>query len=159
MFEANSQRYYNHIEARKIKKRIGEDIFNSYTKVSIVRHPIDYLISNYYFFGIDLHNVSFRDYAIQAPVKDFKKFYEINGEYIIDHMIRFENLNEDIKKLEQKIPGLVGLFPRKAKFTKLFRIHGSIASALSEYPITFFPKMCNNLLRKYEKYCKKFNYK
>ena len=122
-FEANSQRYYNHIEARKIKKRIGEDVFNSYTKVSIVRHPIDYLISNYYFFGFDLQNISFRDYAIQAPVKEFKKFYEINGDYIIDHMIRFENLDEDIKNLEQKITGLTGLAERMKTFkSKIKRV-------------------------------------
>jgi len=169
VFEANSQRYYNHIEARKIKKRIGEDIFNSYTKVSIIRHPIDYLISNYYFFGIDLQNVSFRNYAIQAPVKDFKKFYEINGEYIIDHMIRFENLNEDIKKLEQKIPGLVGLAERMKTFkSKIKRVDDKdkipgakqrLNSATVDYMKTKFPKACQIAMEKYSEYCKKFNYK
>ena len=42
----------------------------TYTKVSIVRHPIDYLISNYYFFGFAFTEyMDFRELCnLQAPV-------------------------------------------------------------------------------------------
>lgn len=169
VFEANSQRYFNHIEARKIKKRIGEDIFNSYTKVSIIRHPVDYLISNYYFFEIDLAGQDFRDYALNARIKDWDKFYEINGEYVIDHMIRYENMKADIKALEEKIPGIQGLAERMKTFkSKSYRVDASEKvpgkrqrpkNATVESFKKNFPRACELAIKKYDKYCKKFNYK
>ena len=170
VFEPNSKRYYNHIPARKIKKFIGDEIFNTYTKVSIIRNPIDFAISNYYFFNA-CDNMDFRDYCIQhTNTTDFDKFYEINDEYIVDHTIKYETMNEDIKTLEEKIPGIKGLADKMKTFkSKVYRVEdmkeripGSRTrpkNATVELFKQNFPKICNVILRKYEKYCKKFNYK
>jgi hypothetical protein len=170
IFEPNSKRYYNHIPARKIKKFIGDEIFNTYTKVSIIRNPIDFAISNYYFFNACDH-MDFREYCIQhMNITDFDKFYEINGEYTIDHTIKYEKMNEDIKTLEEKIPEIKGLADKMKTFkSKVYRVEdmkeripGSRTRPKNATVESFrknFPKICNTLLRKYEKYCKKFDYK
>ena len=170
VFEPNSKRYYNHIPARKIKKFIGDEIFNTYTKVSIIRNPIDYIISNYYFFNA-CDQIDFREFCIQRMnITDFDKFYEIDNKYTIDHIIRYETISEDIKKLEEKIPGIKGLADRMKTFkSKVYRVEdmkeripGSRTrpkNATVELFKTNFPKICDMILRKYEKYCKKFNYK
>ena len=121
VYEPNSKRYYNHLKANKIKRYIGEDIFNSYTKVSMIRDPLDYLISNYYFFNV-CDQISFREYVEENSGREFDGFFEINNQYIIDHMIRYENMKEDIESLESKIPGLKGLFARMKTFkSKVYR--------------------------------------
>jgi len=169
VFEPNSKRYYNHIPARKIKKFIGDEIFNTYTKVSIIRNPIDYIISNYYFFNACDH-MDFREYCIQqTKITDFNKFYEISDEYVIDHMIRYENMKADIKTLEEKIPGIKGLADRMKTFkSKSYRVEASekVAgkrqrpkNATVESFKKNFPRACELVMKKYSKYCKKFNYK
>ena len=170
VFEPNSKRYYNHIPARKIKKFIGDEIFNTYTKVSIIRNPIYFAISNYYFFNACDH-MDFREYCIQQMnITDFDKFYEINDENIIDYTIKYEKMNEDIKTLEEKIPEIKGLADKMKTFkSKVYRIEdmkeripGSRTRPKNATVESFrknFPKICNTILRKYEKYCKKFNYK
>lgn len=170
VFEPNSKRYYNHIPARKIKKFIGDEIFNTYTKVSIIRNPIDYLISNYYFFNACEH-MDFREFSIQKmSTTDFDKFYEIKDTYVIDHMIRYEKMSDDIKELEEKIPGIEGLADRMKTFkSKVYRIEDTSKripgsrhrpkTATVESFKNNFPKACDMILRKYQKYSKKFNYK
>jgi hypothetical protein len=169
VFEPNSKRYYNHIPARKIKKFIGDEIFNTYTKVSIVRNPIDYIISNYYFFNACDH-MDFREYCIQQTnITAFDKFYEINDEYVIDHTIRYENMKADIKTLEEKIPGIKGLADKMKTFkSKSYRVEASEKvegkrqrpkNATVDSFKKNFPRACELVMKKYSKYCKKFDYK
>jgi len=170
VFEPNSKRYYNHIPARKIKKFIGDEIFNTYTKVSIIRNPIDYIISNYYFFNSCEH-IDFREFSIQKmSTTDYDKFYEIKDTYVIDHMIRYEKMSDDIKELEEKIPGIKGLADKMKTFkSKVYRVENASEripgsrhrpkTATVESFKNNFPRACDMILRKYQKYCKKFNYK
>ena len=170
VYEPNSQRYYNHISARKIKKRIGEDIFNSYTKISIIRHPIDYAISSYYFFNLDSAGITFKDHAFNLPINEYDQFYEIDQKYVIDFTIKYENLESDILALEKKIPGLKGLKDRMTTFkSKVRRVKTAKdkTPGMRERPETatprliqnHFPIACDFLMKKFDKYCKKFNYK
>jgi len=170
VFEPNSKRYYNHIPARKIKKFIGDEIFNTYTKVSIVRNPIDFMISNYYFFNA-CDDMDFRDFCFsKMNTTDFDKFYEIKNTYIIDHMIRYEKMSDDIKELEEKIPGIEGLADRMKTFkSKVYRVKENSVrqprsrqrpkNATVESFKNNFPKICDTVMHTYKKYCKKFNYK
>jgi hypothetical protein len=39
------KQWYHHMPARAIKRRVGDDVWNSYFKFSVVRNPFDKLVS------------------------------------------------------------------------------------------------------------------
>jgi hypothetical protein len=79
------------------------DIFD-YFKFSIVRNPYDKMVSHYYWQQSIENN---RYSSFDSFVKEFHdhrtisnwKFYSINNEYIMDKVIKFENLQNDLKDL------------------------------------------------------------
>ena len=106
-------KYWNHIHAEDACTKLGEHIWNSYTKISIVRNPFDYMVSSY-FWGVSEKKratLSFENYCLRNPglLLWNEKIYEINGNNVIDFMIRYEHLYDDISALERKIPELKGL--------------------------------------------------
>jgi hypothetical protein len=109
---AEMSEFYNHMPPYKIKNSIGEEKFNSYTKIINVRNPFDMMVSHYYFKPtFDLYSnseMSFEDYLLKTNVvEDLSKKYRdlmyIEDEFIVDEIVRFENLEEDIFKLLDKL--------------------------------------------------------
>ncbi len=102
-------KYKHHTSASEIKKTIPQNIWNNYLKVSIIRCPYDTMISSYYW------NKSQKTFSLfvadtLAPAKRLwgYKVICINNRLVTDFLIRYEHLDEDIKKLETKI-GCLGL--------------------------------------------------
>ncbi|MXX99043.1 MAG: sulfotransferase domain-containing protein, partial [Gammaproteobacteria bacterium] len=100
--------FAEHYPAARIKKYLPKEIWDSYLKVSIVRCPYDTLISYYYWmcrFPAKKPD-SFESYAIDSGIDqvldNYKKLH-IDGKLATDFLIRFENFDEDIKKLEDLI--------------------------------------------------------
>jgi hypothetical protein len=109
---AEISEFYNHMPPYKIKNSIGEETFNSYTKIINIRNPFDMMVSHYYFKPtFDLYSnseMSFEDYLLKTNVvEDLSKKYRdlmyIEDEFIVDEIVRFENLEEDIFKLLDKL--------------------------------------------------------
>jgi hypothetical protein len=105
---AEISEFYNHMPPYKIKNSIGEETFNSYTKIINIRNPFDMMVSHYYFKPtFELYSngeMSFEDYLLKTNVvEDLSKKYRdlmyIGDEFIVDEIVRFENLEEDIFKL------------------------------------------------------------
>lgn len=110
---------FQHFTSNEVKKLLGDKIFNSYDKISIVRNPYDRFISEYYWCQVEgigyKHQQSFDEFI--DYVKDCvekKNFYEtiyhdhfipqwmyicINDEITnkekiaMDHLLRFENFD------------------------------------------------------------------
>ena len=101
-------KFREHSSAKKIQQLIPEQVWNSYLKVAIIRCPYDMLISHYYWLKRlpSVKAEDFENYALERGIKwlirNYKKL-QIDGELATNFMIRYENLNEDIKKLEIKI--------------------------------------------------------
>lgn len=94
--------YWEHLPADKIKEYVGEKIWNSYLKISIVRNPWDHAVSWYswqakYGFGKTIPGEF--DQYLTRNYKSLWQFYSINSLYSLDYVIRFENLRNDTKKL------------------------------------------------------------
>jgi hypothetical protein len=109
---AEISEFYNHMPPYKIKNSIGEETFNSYTKIINIRNPFDMMVSHYYFKPtFELYSnseMSFENYLLKTNVvEDLSKKYRdlmyIEDEFIVDEIVRFENLEEDIFKLLDKL--------------------------------------------------------
>jgi len=105
----NMEQKQNHSRASKIKKEVGESVWNYYCKFSFVRNPFDKIVSQYHYnrseFGFQ--NSTFKEYvkAWNAGKKisaypQYQRFY-INEK--LDFIGRFENLQEDFDTLCDKI--------------------------------------------------------
>jgi hypothetical protein len=97
--------YTEHLTANKIKEYLGDDLWKRYLKVSIVRNPWDQAVSWFEWQAKYGNN----------PITDFEEFldrryhslwsyYLIEQDnYIVDYMIRFENLEFDFNQLLTKL--------------------------------------------------------
>ena len=131
-------RYEPHTSSKRIKNDVPPEVWDNYLKIATIRCPYDALISRYYFrrrqpnrakivtimkslFPFKppkagfAHSISFRPHC--RNVACFKTIH-VDGKIVTDFLIRYEHLEEDIKKLEAKIncPGLLDTFQNvKAK--------------------------------------------
>lgn len=102
--KANSN-YWEHLHPDLIKQYVGDEIWYSYKKIAIVRNPWDHAVSHYLWQkknGYKGGGLDFETYLDTAYVSLFP-FYYINGEFVIDDMLRFENLKEDSENLLKKL--------------------------------------------------------
>lgn len=113
-------KWYNHMSALSIKELVGQDIWDSYFKFCVIRNPFDKCISGFCHLGKDhqlghssisinlqdqdmnLEQLRFFDYLQKSAPVDRDK-YMIDGKFCLDDVIRYENLEADIKRICQHI--------------------------------------------------------
>ena len=110
---ARRQKFWQHVNAETVKNRLGDGIFQSAFKVSIVRNPFDYCVSLYEWRKSQgkVSNLSFSDWLSENPtvINSNNKFYYINNKEVINYYIRYEYLIDDVRRLEALYPTLKGL--------------------------------------------------
>jgi len=144
-----------------------EDIIENFVKVASVRNPYDRLLSLYRYRldkrsglvkGMFLNKKDFEKYIIKICSDPY--FEKTNGmsltenikiddkEFLnLDHVIRFENYEEDVKKIFNEVNINVGVIPHKKKTAK------------DIYIKDFYSKKCIDLINEnYEKDFSYFNY-
>lgn len=106
-------KWYNHKNPIDIKRDIGYEIWNSYSKICNVRNPYDIAVSYYYFHHKDLP-VTFNpsvldferflqsDHAMTYLLAN-KKFWMENGKFSHEFYIKQENLQQDLINLVEKL--------------------------------------------------------
>ena len=101
--------YYNHKPAAELKQELGNDIWDSYFKFSIVRNPFDELISRFWWVlhqqGVSLNREDtdavhdmFRNWVVTQDNWN-STIYRIWDELAVDFLIRYEHLQADIEKV------------------------------------------------------------
>jgi hypothetical protein len=95
--------YWEHLNAHKIKDYVGDEIWNTYMKISIVRNPWDHAVSWFKWqekFGYeDTKKGEFEKYLVNN-YRSTWPFYTANyGLYDMDYMIRFEDISQSVKNL------------------------------------------------------------
>jgi hypothetical protein len=88
--------FFNHIDAARIRERIGVRTWDSYFKFTFERDPWDKVVSWFYWQMRATDRLDFRDFVLTAPLPtDFDR-YSIRGELAMDYVGRFEHLSDDL---------------------------------------------------------------
>lgn len=131
----NHDNFYNHIGAQEIQSMVSEDIWANYYKFTIERNPWDKMVSMYWWrrhqynlehdFEEFCHRAADGHDEIYTVPSDFQK-YSVNGQIVIDHVVRYENLSDEITGLWKKL-GLpkVTTFPREKSVHRKDKRHYS----------------------------------
>lgn len=115
-----------HLLAMLIRQEVGEEIFNSYFKFTIVRNPWDKAISQFFYMA---QRPDLRDYIGMEENDPFKKYLELtekklhvqwekqykffqddNGETIVDYIGRLETMQQDAANIFERL-GINAVIP------------------------------------------------
>lgn len=101
-------KFFNHIWAKDIRRQVPADVWDSYFKFSIVRSPYDRAVSRFFWRNRrrdDIDLAEFRSFLFKDPeaLGRNRKRLEIDGKPVVDFMIRFEHLQEDLLALSAKL--------------------------------------------------------
>lgn len=101
-----------HADAATIRSYVGEDVWNSYVKITTVRDPWDATVSLYYWRRSSRSpNGPDRtiDTAVDRAARNWES-YTIDGVPVVDHVIRYEQLARDVQDVCDQL-GLVATMP------------------------------------------------
>jgi hypothetical protein len=130
---ARGKQWYNHMPAVEIRNKIGSSIWDSYFKFTVVRNPFDKLISSFYMLENSKRKLTkfgrlrvfakkllgkatlvdriagdseidrFRSWMRAGGAIIDRDKYLINGDICVDFFIRFEDLENGIKDVCNKL--------------------------------------------------------
>ena len=113
----NSRKYtlFNHIRANTLKSLLNDEIWRTYFKFSILRNPFDCLVSNYYWAikkKKKKYTPTFNEWVMSNPnvMVENKNIISVDYHSVLDFVINYESLRNDIYHLENIYPGLKGLY-------------------------------------------------
>lgn len=108
------QRFYHHIPAYKIKRRVKEEVWDSYYKFAVERNPWEKVISGWFYY----RNFYNKDLTLDKYLKFCKRRKKRRGrgtgvcpynypnytdpktgEVLVDRVLRYENLSEEFSEV------------------------------------------------------------
>jgi len=112
--------FYNHMPALEIKNKIPDEIWSSYTKISIERNPFDRAISTYYWRTRKANPpIDINEYIQTCPDIYLSNWntYAIRDQIVADIMLRYENLESELGRLSEllNIDPKIGLPKKRTK--------------------------------------------
>lgn len=126
LFGNDGKCFVQHLTAAEIQQRVGEAVFRTYFKLTIVRHPFARLVSA--FLGSHFRDMPFERFVervlrkeIERPLKrDCHRHFkpqttflnDRNGHVLVDLVLRQEDLAAGVKELNRRTSAQVEL-PRK----------------------------------------------
>jgi hypothetical protein len=100
MFSKN--KFYNHMPALLVQKRVPRDIWQSYFKFCVERNPWDKTLSHYHMHAARTDEpLSFDDYLTRGKLPiNYPRYTDASGKQIIvDRVLRYENLNAELSEV------------------------------------------------------------
>lgn len=98
--------FYNHVPAVEVREYVGQEVWDEYFTFSMERHPYDKVVSHVYFHARRKENWDFEKELKRVLKKGYYVSYPIysDGETpIVDFIVNYENLQEDLAKLSDKL--------------------------------------------------------
>ena len=100
---ADNALFKNHDTGKKVRSRLGENVFNKAFKFTLCRHPYEQLVSTAYY-RMRNSNKTF-DEMVEAVMSNHKpnsEIYSLNGTSLVDFFVRYEKLHEDLRVIENR---------------------------------------------------------
>ncbi|MBI1184021.1 hypothetical protein GC194_07110 [bacterium] len=97
--------FYNHMPAQEAKALLGDTIWNSYYKFCFERNPFDKVLSQYFARGGDDAFGSVMGYLKSGEVARLRGYdmYSLNHLPAMDHVYKFEEMNESLREISEKL--------------------------------------------------------
>lgn len=180
-YKIKSQNYtgfYDHEPPDRIRKKLGNEIWNSYFKFTAVRNPWDLVVSSYWWelnkkvsikdylrvinfkalFDYSkavkkiLRPKSFEEYVVNLPQVYINTsfYFEKNGKPIEDYYIRYESLEKDFQRVCKKL---------KVKPSKLLSLKSKTRKDKKHYSQYYTKKTKDIIAKLFKKEIKFFNYR
>ena len=97
-------RWYHHKPAWEVKRDLGDGIFNSYLKITVVRNPWDKVVSLWKWQTLNgATKLPFKTYVMRMAHSDDWHLYSINNRRVCDSHIRFEDLEGGLRRVMAKL--------------------------------------------------------
>ncbi|GBE42902.1 sulfotransferase family protein [bacterium BMS3Bbin10] len=98
--------YYEHMPGWRVRRYVGEEIWNSYYKFTFERNPWDRQVSFYFYKTRGKDNPRSFDQFLKRKSKAYVgnyDIYAIDGEIAVNFVGSYENLNHDFNKAMEEI--------------------------------------------------------
>jgi len=102
---AAKKRFHSHIQAVEVRDALGDEIWNSYFKFCVVRNPWDRVVSSYYWRTKEPRPPLFEFIERKGGLLNNQGWnvYTIDDEVAVDHICRFENIEDDLRYVRAQI--------------------------------------------------------
>ncbi|MBY6159179.1 sulfotransferase family 2 domain-containing protein [Pseudooceanicola nitratireducens] len=98
--------YYEHMPAERLKDLTPPAVWSEYFKFSVIRNPFDFAVSNYHWYRkTGRTEQDFRSFLLDNAWAQTvnSRITEIDGEPVVDFMLRYEYLAEDLVTLSEHL--------------------------------------------------------
>jgi hypothetical protein len=152
-------RFREHETAKRVHKLMPARLWNSYTKIVVMRNPFDRMVS-WYFWDKKSGAASgrpFKEYLLekQKLITSFRRQTHVDAEEIVDVYIRFENLENDLIELGERL-GIDALAPGLANSLRLKGGHRPLGATttdmFADFPegVELISKLCAPEIQKFQ---------
>lgn len=110
--DVQSQPFFNHMSAAQVKAKVGDEIWDEYRKLCVIRNPYDKVVSWFWMKlhpslkakiqteGFEFFRSVFNNWLLVCPrLPDDKSVFMIKGQLVLDEFIRYESLIEDLGRV------------------------------------------------------------
>ena len=100
------EKFYNHMPASLVKKRVPGQVWNAYFKFCVERNPWDKVLSHYHMHAArEGGSLSLDEYLARGrfPINHFRYTDRSGAKIIVDRVLRYENLLAELGEVFSKL--------------------------------------------------------
>ncbi len=107
--DSSNRKWFNHMSAAAVRDALAPGVWGSYFKFAVVRNPYDVVVSAFWWrldpeqrhalaeAPFDEVRSAFAVFAATAPLPPNGNKVAIDGELVVDRVVRFERLEQDVE--------------------------------------------------------------
>jgi hypothetical protein len=103
---SSREKFYNHMPASEVRRRVPADVWNSYFKFCVERNPWDKVLSHYHMRAARAGgSLSLDEYFARGrfPINYFRYTDRSERKIIVDRILRYENLLAELRDVFSKL--------------------------------------------------------